>query len=533
MSSQVDLRQLAVERTAPATARPLRRRNWLTRWVIPGVIVVGFGTVIGWSLQDRLLPAKPVTVVPVVMAKAEVQQSGTPLFQAAGWIEPRPSAVLASALVEGVVQEMLVIEGQEVKAGEPVAKLVSADADFALREAEINLQLRQAELDLAKATLAAAEQNLKQPAHLEAALAEAETTHSAIDAELKNLPFLIRSAEARLTFAEQDLKGKQGLGNSIAGRSVQKAQSEHDAALASLDELKQRTANLQAQHESTNRKSEALRLRLRLKTDETRARDEAKANADAAQAKVAQAKLSVEVAKLKVERMIVHSPITGRVLALSARPGARLMGLNAASQQDSSTVVSIYDPQQLQVRADVRLEDVPQVLPGQPVQISTAASREPLTGTVIATTSLADIQKNTLQVKVSIDNPSAVLKPEMLVQVTFLAPELPQDKSEGSESPLRLLVPRDLVEKSESGSAAWVADTSTGVARQKSIQLGTAGTDQLVEVTQGLSALDKLIVGGREGLQNGARIRVTGEDLSLGRSKGISTAAVSNSTATK
>lgn len=530
MASQVDLRQLAVERTAAPSARPLRRRNWLTRWVIPGLIVLGFAGVTAWSLQDRLLPAKPVTVVSVVMARAEVQQSGTPLFQAAGWIEPRPSAVLASALVEGVVEEMLVVEGEEVKAGQPVARLVAADAQFALREAEINLRLREAELGVAKATLAAAEQNLDQPAHLEAALAEADSTHATIDTELKNLPFLLRAAKARLTFAEQDLKGKQGLGESIAGRTIQKAQGEYDSAAAAVDELQQRATSLQAQHETTARKCAALRRRLELKTDETRARDEAKANADAAEAKVAQAKLAVETAKLRVERMIVRSPISGRVLSRNAQPGARLMGLNAASERDASTVVSLYDPKQLQVRADVRLEDVPQVLAGQPVQISTAALREPLTGTVIATTSLADIQKNTLQVKVSIDNPPDVLKPEMLVQVTFLAPELPSKSSDESDSPLRLLVPRDLVEKNESGATAWIADTTSGVARRKSIQLGTAGTDRLVEVAQGLTALDKLIVAGREGLQDGDRIRVTGEDLKLGKTSAVAAAASQTNT---
>lgn len=530
MASQVDLTQLAVQRSTPAAQRSLRRRNWLTRWVIPGLIIAGFAGVTAWSLRDRLLPAKPVTIVPVIMAKADVQRSGTPLFQAAGWIEPRPSAVLASALVEGIVDEMLVIEGQEVKAGEPVAKLVATDATLAVREAEINLRLREAELDLAKATLAAAEQNLEHPVHLQAALAEAESAHAAIGTEIKNLPFLIRAAEARLTFAEQDLKGKQSLADSIAGRAIQKAQSEYDTAATSVEELKQRAVSLTAQHDSTQRKCAALRRRLELLTDEVRARDEARANADAAEANVSQAKLAVETTKLRLDRMTVRSPITGRVLSLNAQPGARLMGLNAASERDASTVVSLYDPQRLQVRADVRLEDVPQLLPGQPVQISTAALREPLTGTVIAITSSADIQKNTLQVKVSIDEPPGVLKPEMLVQVTFLAPEVPSDESDGSESPLRLLVPRDLVQSGEGGSSAWVADTTHGVARERSIQLGTAGTEHLVEVTQGLSALDKLIVAGRENLRDGERIHVTGADGTLGRTNSFAAATPATTT---
>jgi hypothetical protein len=48
------------------------------------------------------------------------------------------------------------------------------------------------------------------------------------------------------------------------------------------------------------------------------------------------------------------------------------------------------------------------------------------------------------------------------------------------------------------------------------IQLGPASADQLIEVTQGLTALDKLIVGGREGLADGTRIRIIGTDRNLG-----------------
>jgi hypothetical protein len=121
-----------------------------------------------------------------------------------------------------------------------------------------------------------------------------------------------------------------------------------------------------------------------------------------------------------------------------------------------------------------------------------------------------------LQVKVAIDAPPPVMKPDMLVQVTFLAPEKPKNKLEGSEEPLRLLVPRQLVETSDGGIHVWVADRVNDVARLQAIKLGQAGTEQLVEVVEGLNSMDKLIAGGREGLKAGERITVTGEDTTLG-----------------
>ena len=137
-----------------------------------------------------------------------------------------------------------------------------------------------------------------------------------------------------------------------------------------------------------------------------------------------QAELAVQAARLRLERMTLRAPISGRVLALNAQPGRRVTGLAPASEQDSATVLTLYDPQ-------------PAPGPGRcasgrcaPGSARSAgsdrvarSSPQPLTGQVLTATSIADIQKNTLQVKVAIDAPPPVIKPDMLVQVTFLAPE--------------------------------------------------------------------------------------------------------------
>src|SRR5690606_22719854 len=132
----------------------------------------------------------------------------------------------------------------------------------------------------------------------------------------------------------------------------------------------------------------------------------------AAEARVQQAELAVRVARLRLERMVVKAPVTGRVLSLVAQPGSRVMGLDPGGEHRASTVVTLYDPQMLQVRADVRLEDVPRVLPGQPVKIETVSSSEPLEGEVLYATSQANIQKNTLEVKIAVKSPPATIRPE-------------------------------------------------------------------------------------------------------------------------
>ena len=82
---------------------------------------------------------------------------------------------------------MLVVEDQQVKAGEPIAELVKQDAQLAYDNAAANVKLREAELAEVRAGLQAAKTRFEQPVHLQAALGEAEATLAAVNTELKEL----------------------------------------------------------------------------------------------------------------------------------------------------------------------------------------------------------------------------------------------------------------------------------------------------------------------------------------------------------
>lgn len=513
--STVNLRELAIERTErqPRPSRK-RRRAWFSRYIVPGVVLLGFLALLGWAMRDRLVTRRQVSVVPVVVTRAEVQQAGTPLFQAAGWVEPRPTAVNAAALTEGVIEELLVVEGQAVEAGQPVARLIDVDARLALKEAEAQLALRESEVRSAEAELKAARLRKEFPVHLEAQQADAESVLAKIQTELAGLPFLIQSAASQREYAQSNLDGKRSAGAGISGRSLQLAESDFGTTTANLNELKQREPNLRKEEAALQKKLDALAQQRMLLIEESRQLESAQARLEAAQVGRDQARLSVEKARLNLERCIVRSPMTGRVMQLVGQPGIRVMGLETTASRSSSTVVTLYDPRMLQVRADVRLEDVPLVEPGQPVEVQTASSKETLHGVVLRPTSSANIQKNTLEVKVSLVDPPESIRPEMLVTATFLAPPKPEAANTANEQE-RLLVPRELVDSSAGSATVWIVDAS-GQARRRSIQLGKAGSDKLVEVTSGLTPTDKLIASGTDGLQEGEAVEISREDDRIG-----------------
>jgi len=516
MATDVDLRELAIEREEPAASSLARTRHVFSRYVLPVCLVLAFLLMLGWALRDVLLPATPVTVVPVHVSRADVQQAGTPLFKAAGWIEPRPTPVAVAALAPGVVKQLLVVEDQVVKKHEPVAILVSEDAQLVHDGAQADRKLREAELDLAKATLAAAQTRVEQPVHLEAQLAEAEAKLAAAQTRLADLPYQRQSAEARQRFANMDYEGKMRAGDAVSGRALDQAQSEMDAAQALVDQLVRQETSLRAEVAALTSRRDALREQLELKTDEQQLLDEAKAKVNAAAARLKQAEVAVAETQLQLDRMTVRAPVDGRVYRLWSNPGARLVpGMGHDDGHDGSTVVSIYDPGKLQARVDVRFDDLPQVRSGQPVIIESPAVSQPLEGQVLFLSSLVDIQKNTLEVKVSIASPPDVFKPEMLVDVTFLAPEQP-GREDAAREQERVFIPKQLVRQGEDGPFVWVADQTAKTARRRSIVTGRRGTSQLIEVTDGLDISSRLIAWPVDGLTDGQRIRVTDEDQSFG-----------------
>lgn len=509
--SKVDLRELAVDRGGRPDSEINVGRRVVTRYLFPILLLLGFAALAGWAARDLLFPPIPVEVVPVLATRAEVTREGTQLFKAAGWVEPRPTAVRVAALSSGVVQKLLVVEDQLVKAGDPIAELVKEDAELSVTHHDAESRLREAELKEADAVLAAAVTRWKQPVHLQAQLGEAEIALAQIETQLKNLPHELKRAEAQLEYARQNFQGKSNSEGAVSGLKLAEAKSEVHSAEALVAELKDRRGSLEKERAAAVDRREALKTQLSLLADEIRAKDEAQAKVDAASSRLVQAKVAVAEAKLRLDRMTIRAPVDGRVFRLVAQPGTTLTGGAGASEQfDGSTVVTLYRPQMLQVRVDVRFEDIPQVSLGQQVQIENPALKQPLSGKVLFVSSFANIQKNTLEVKVGIESPPAVFKPEMLVNVTFIAPPS-IEKPDSSQEKMRLYVPQEHVHRDETGQFVWIADQSMGLARRTPVAPGPPSGNGLVQIQSGVTIASRIIVTGIDKLTDGARIRVVGE----------------------
>ncbi len=488
----------------------------MVRYGVPFGILFGFGALLAAAAGDRLIPARPVTVVPVIVKRGELQETGAALFQAPGWIEPRPTAISVAAMAPGVIEELMVVAGQAVQKGAPIARLVSTDAELTLEQAKNTLAIRDGELNRAKAELSAAQIRLENPVHLQIQLANAQSALTKSETELAKIPFLLEAAESTVKYTLNSLEGKKSAKGAVPDNIIARAESEHAIAVANQQELQQRKPNLQREVNALQKMVDALERQLELLVEETRQLREAEAKVQAAEAYRDDAKLQVRQAEIALDRCTICTPMDGRILRLVAPPGTRVMGLETTAGQSSSTVVEMYDPQSLQVRTDVRLEDVPMVIQGQPVEIETASSSQTIRGEVLQITSSANIQKNTLEVKVKLLDPPSTVAPEMLVAATFMPPkrETKRDESSPSESE-RLFVPRVLIQSKDSAPFVWAVDAN-GIARKRPVELQGKGNEDLVAIQSGLRVTDKLIASELDGLRDGMRVKVSGDDSTIG-----------------
>jgi RND family efflux transporter MFP subunit len=217
----------------------------------------------------------------------------------------------------------------------------------------------------------------------------------------------------------------------------------------------------------------------------------------------------------RLERMVLRAPVDGAVYRRRTTPGSKLM-LDENSE-NSAQVVALYDPKKLQVRVDVPLAEAAGVSVGQKAQITIEVLRDKVfTGIVTRITNEADIQKNTLQVKVHIDAPAEQLKPEMLARVQFMSMDTGQKISDatarsGSTGTVTF-APENTLQKEGSNTFVWIVDKGRGVALKKVVVLGTQKREGYVEVTTGLQPGDSIITGDTLSLRDGQRVRMMDMD---------------------
>ncbi len=488
---------------------PLPRRRWKTRVLLPAMIFAATAAVLVYSAGAAILPATPVRVVPVMVKAGGQTGGGRIVAQAPGWVEADPYSIAVSALTDGVIREVLVLEGQPVETGQVVARLVDDDARLAVERAEAAMQESESALATAQAALAAAQRTWDHPIELTRKLAAAEAQLAEKQAELARWPAELAAEEAKAAELEADYQRVAALHEREQTSQIEfiRTRQQYLAQRAVADAVKAREAVLLAQIQGIQAEVEAARENLRLRIDDTLSLEMAKAHAAAAAARVEQMKAMLGEARLRLERTEIRSPAAGIVMTRLVEPGAKVM--LGGDDMRSAYVLRLFDPAKLQVRVDVPLADAAKVGVGQPAEIIVDVLPDRVfQGEVTRIVNEADVQKNTLQVKVAIRDPAADLKPEMLARARFMALESAAEQIVRE----RLYVPQGLLRKAADGTVrVWLADQARLVAVDRPVTPGGGAQDGWIEIDSGLNPGDRLIADPPADLRDGGRLRITGE----------------------
>lgn len=504
-----DLHRLAGSAgTAGTVAAPPSR--WKTRVLVPAIILVIIVALALYASLDMILPTTPVRVVPVVL-KTVAGSRGAVTVQAPGWLEPAPHPYNVTALAAGTVETILVLEGDRVDADQVVARLIDEDAQLALRRAEAEVRQREGDLEAARAEFVAAKLDLEHLVEPNRAVAVATSK--------------VDETSASLGRARADLEGEQATAREIRDELDRKAQlvETHAVAEAAVARLRLHLDAQEAAVRSAASLVEVMAARLgeaeaelvaaradrELLIDEHRAVNVAEANRSRAEGALMLATAQRDEAALRLDRMAVRSPVAGIIMQRYVAPGAVL---GAGEGEMPSRVATVYDPAQLQVRVDVPLAEAANIVIGQEVEVIVEVVPDRVfAGRVTRIVHEADIQKNTVEVKVEIEEPDDVLKPEMLARAKFVA----SMTSSAESVRQRVFAPEALVRQGENGSPFVVTVTDRvgrrGRTEHRVVAVGANRRDGWVEIESGLSVGDLLVAEPSSGVAAGTRVNVTGE----------------------
>ncbi len=488
--------------SANAVARP--RLKWWSRVFIPALVLLGVGALLVGAAWQHLLPTPVVQVEAAIAKRVGDSHPASMVVQAAGWLEAFPYQHHVTALTNGVAREILVLEGDAVEKGAVVARLDARDAELGVQTAAAELALRQAERDEAAARLAAARQTWDHPVALERQIAMAGASVREATADIAEIQARIAEKTSILDQARKDASRAERLFEAkvLSNRDAEHASTDAEAAQSAFDALERSLTAATERRQRAEADLHAANRELELRIADRRERDEATALLSRSEAAVKLAEVALAKAELRLERMTITASVPGIVVTRHKEPGDKVM-LDTDSPR-SATIVSLYNPDDLQARVDVPLADAGQITVGQLCEITTdVLPNRTFKGRVTRVLHRADIQKNTLQAKVAIEAPTAELRPEMLCRVRFLARRETPDPDDATVT--RIFAPRRAIVDGK----LWIVHDSDGTFARVESHAAPAATemDEWMAV-DGLHQGALVVVNPTAELKSGQRVRL-------------------------
>lgn len=450
----------------------------------PIVILVLVLAGVGGGVWKAMQPKDPVKVV---VAKVETVPLLRSIVSATGEIKAK-EFVDIQAEVAGVIVELLVKEGDEVKEG-----------DVLLRLEDLQLQ---AEVDSARAQVGASEADARSA---EVGVATAEANLAAEETALSNAKVESGQSQTSQQRAASSFKRKEEMFNSgLIGRE----EYEIAAAEARLGEQRLEFANARIKQAEASRRASVTRV-----TAAEAFRDAAQRRLEAQKASLAR---TIDIAS----KTVLKAPLSGLVTACNVEKGER--AVPGIQSSPVATLMTIADMSVIEAEIQVDEADIVSVKLGAKAEVEVDAMRDlKMTGVVTEIgqspiISTDNQQGKEFKVVIRLNSPPEELRPGF----TATAEIETATRRDCLVLPLQALTMRErerdeagkliVPEKPIEGETVYAAETSSsrkkkdeiegvfllvnGEARFREVKTGITG-DMDIEVLEGLKDGEEVITG--------------------------------------
>jgi multidrug efflux pump subunit AcrA (membrane-fusion protein) len=371
----------------------------------------------------------------------------------------------------GPVARVLVSDGAQVSAGQPLVVLDSTQAAIRVRQAAAAVEAAQA-----RVALLVAGARRQERVQATDAVSQAESALATARSNLSHARVTLQTMQTNLERME------------MLFREGAVSQSQVDQARWEVDRARTQVESAEAQVRSAVAALSAARQQQSLV--ETGPRPE---EVQAARAQQAQAQAVWLEARQALAETTIRAPFAGRVARIQVSTGDFV----SSGEFGSVPIAVVYDDRALEAEVTVGEREAALVRPGQPATLRPEISGSaPLAAAVKTVTPLADARSRAVTVRLRITGtPPAILLPGSFVRGTIVV-ERRRDA---------LTVPRAAL-RGDGRLSVWVVAEGKVAVRPVTTGLSAGGR---VEVLSGVAQGEEVIVLGPESIAAGTRVMVT------------------------
>jgi len=241
------------------------------------------------------------------------------------------------------------------------------------------------------------------------------------------------------------------------------------------------------------------------------------ARVKSAEAAIASARARVRVTEEAIENANVRAPFDGVVIKKRAEVGETVspFGVQGQASREGGAIATIADLAELEVQTEVSENSVAKLSAAMPAEVTLQAYQDqPYKGRLRQIFPSADRAKAIVEVRVSILNPDAHVKPEMTASVTFQEPGAARGRSgratesgPSAAAPPVVLAPKRAITQQGGASVVWVVSNGSSVRRV--VALGSERIDQ-IEIKSGVVPGEVVVLNPPAGLTDRGIVRVKG-----------------------